>query len=349
MNEAPDPSVPARPTEPNLPSDRAAADRPGFKGFKDAYKALRAVQPPMSDDVRNDYISRVRACPSARYIAFRLLSLRAVGEMQTKLTPFIASLEEILYAGTAPIDLRNCESIEALRGLVADRLATVRDKKDLKRFASTGSHLPIMYGIVRAWDDPVRFQAGLEALASAFDRLNNPKRSDTARPSNSLEIVARGIVTRVPEKPLIGKALPEILKIGQSLFRQAEETNRDNLALQSQLAAAEARTQSAQEKLEGALQENAEVRARETSFRADVAKLRSDLEREKEHFERLKGHAQQDRERAISDAVARLRSEVSRRLGNIRLFADREQPNRQGILNLVSEIAEALTVDRPDT
>lgn len=348
MNEAPEP-VPARPTETNLQSDQAGAGRSGFKGYKDAYKALRAVQPPMSDDVRSDFISRVKACPSARYIAFRLLSLRAVGEMQTKLTPFIASLEEILYAGTAPVDLRNCESIEALRGFVADRLATVRDKKDLKQFASTGSHLPIMYGIVRSWDDPVRFQAGLEALASAFDQVNKPKRSDKAKPSNSLEIVARAIVTRVPEKPLIGKALPEILKIGQSLFRQAEETNRDNLALQSDLAAADARAQSVQEQLEGAQQENVEVRARETSLRAEVAKLRSDLERENEHFERLKGHAEQDRERAVSDAVARLRSEVSRRLENIRLFADREQPNRQGILNLVAEIAQALTGDGPDT
>ena len=49
---------------------------------------------------------------------------------------------------------------------------------------------------------------------------------------------------------------------------------------------------------------------------------------------------------AVHDTVARVRSDVLMRLENIRLFADREEPNRQGILNLVREIQDALQAHR---
>jgi molecular chaperone GrpE (heat shock protein) len=73
-----------------------------------------------------------------------------------------------------------------------------------------------------------------------------------------------------------------------------------------------------------------------------VDELQGILKEEKEHFATLKAHNEEERKKAVKDAVARVRSDVLMRLENIRLFADRKEPNRQGILNLVREIQDAL-------
>jgi molecular chaperone GrpE (heat shock protein) len=77
-------------------------------------------------------------------------------------------------------------------------------------------------------------------------------------------------------------------------------------------------------------------------LRGKLDRTRAELKQEKEHFETLKAHSEEERNQAVQDVVARLRTDISRALENISLFADREQPNRQGILASVSEIKRAL-------
>lgn len=329
--------------KPEQPIGAAPADiGVAFKGYAEAYKTLRGLQPPISEDARRDYLNRVRATPSSRYIAFRLLALRAVGDMQTKLTPFIPQLEEILNADSVHLDLRQCDSIEAISKAVSDRFGGLHTKSDLKQFVGERSHLPILFGLIRVWDDPARFQAAVNAFAANLDRLSTTERSQKSSPSNNLEIVARALTRRVPEKPLLGKALSEMLKISRALFRQSEETSRENLELQSKTGRAATEIESLSVSLENETEAKENLQQDVAKLRAELSRLQSELGREKKHFETLKGHSEDDRKRAVGDAVARLRSELLRRVENIRLFADRDQPNRQGILSLLSEIGEIL-------
>ena len=131
-----------------------------------------------------------------------------------------------------------------------------------------------------------------------------------------------------------------MLKIAQALFRQAETTNRENLEFESKLAKANTDLGSLQTSLENETGAKEKLQSQVVALRADVTHLQTELEQEKEHFETLKGHGGEERKHAVNDAVARIRSELLRRMENIRLFADREQPNRQGILKLVAEIGE---------
>jgi hypothetical protein len=324
----------------NESSDSAPSETlsPIFKGYNDAYKALRSLEPPIVEATKADYLRRIRESKSARYIAFRLLALRAVGEMQTRLTPFIPPLEEILLKDSTPLDLKHGESVDDVRQALSVRLSNLRTKSDVKQFASEGFHLPILYGVIRLWDQPVRFQAAMDALATALDRAVSSKTRQKPAPSNNLEIVARAVIARVPEKPLVGKALPELLKIAQAIFRQSEDTGRENLDLQSELGRALSEIESLRTKLgqQGEVSKNLENEL--TSARRDVRRLQEELKQERDHFETLKAHGEVERKTTVQDAVARLRSEVSRRIENIRLFADRDVPNREGILNLVNEI-----------
>lgn len=326
---------------PSQPAAPALAEiNTSFKSYAEAHKTLRAALPPLSEEVKTDYVNRVRTSSSSRYIAFRLLALRAVGEMQTKLAPFIPQLEEILFADSALLDLRQCDSADAVGKAVSACLASLHTKSDLKDFATARFHLPILYGLIRVWDDPARFQSGLDAFATAIDRVSKPKKPHQGKPSNNLEILARGLIARVPERPLLGKALPEMLKISQALFRQAETTSRENLELESKLAKANTDLQSLQTRLESETEAKEKLQDEIAALRAEVTGLQTGLAQEKEHFETLKGHGKEERKRAVEDAVARIRSELLRRVENIRLFADREQPNRQGILTLVAEIGD---------
>jgi len=325
----------------NEPSEHAQSSKAeatsAFKSYKEAYKALRGLQAPISEPVKIDYIQSVRESKSNRYIAFRLLALRAVGEMQTRLTPFLSQLEEVLFKDSSLLDLRRCESPSDVNKAVTERLSDVRTKSNLKQFASAGFHLPILYGVIRVWDQPAWFQAAIDALASALDRATKSKRKPNA-PSNNLEIVARAVIARVPEKPLVGKALPEMLKITQALFRQSEDTSRENLELQSQLDRALRESGSLRRQLDEQHEITKKLETEVTAAQTKLKRLESNLKQESEHFETLKAHGEAERKTAVQDAVARVQSEVSRRIENIRLFADRDVPNRQGILNLVNEI-----------
>src|SRR5687768_10751002 len=100
-------------------SEAGGAD--AFKGYQDAYKFLRNLQPPISENDIRRYAQKIKTSKSARYIAFRLLSLRAVGEMQTKLTPFIPQLEELLLQDSSPLELGHLESLEAVAKAVSER------------------------------------------------------------------------------------------------------------------------------------------------------------------------------------------------------------------------------------
>jgi hypothetical protein len=94
------------------PLESEACDlRRSFKNYKQALKALRALKPPLNECDITGYLAGISACPTAPYVAFQLLTLRAVGEMRTRLAPFIKGLEEILHQGSELIDLRNRQSV----------------------------------------------------------------------------------------------------------------------------------------------------------------------------------------------------------------------------------------------
>jgi hypothetical protein len=161
-----------------------------------------------------------------------------------------------------------------------------------------------------------------------------------------LELLARALLARVPENPGLGRGLLELLKLTQAIFRQAVETNRENLQLESAIAAANTEIDTLRKNLAEEIATRKTVETEYMQLESQVDELQGTVKEEKEHFETLKAHNEEERKKAVQDAVARVRSDVLMRLENIRLFADREEPNRQGILNLVREIQDALQANR---
>lgn len=317
-------------------------ERRPFKNYRQAFKSLRALQPPLGEREIAKYLDAIRGCPTAPYVAFRLLALRAVGELRTRLAPFIDELEDVLHHGSEPIELRHCQTVEEIRRPILQRLEGLKGKTDLKRFAAAWDHLPLLYAVIRVWDDAARFQVAVEAIAEELGRLSAGKRSRSAATSNYLEILARALATRVPEKAIIGKRLADLLKIAWTLFRQSTDTGRENLDLQAKVATTESELSSLRDELKGQVETRMITETELASVRERLCELESKLDEEREHFNTLKGHSEQDRAKVVADAIARIRADVLRRLENIRLFADRDQPNRVGILNLINEITESL-------
>lgn len=317
-------------------------ERHGFNNYKQALKALRALERPLNERDITGYLAGIRACPTAPYIAFQLLTLRAVGDRRTELAPFINGLEEILHQGSEPIDLRNRQSVEDIQRPILQRLGGLKGNADLKNFAAAWNHLPVLYAIIRVWDDKARFQTALDALAAQVGRLTAGKRSRVTPVSNNLEILARALANRVPEKAIVGKSLAELLEISHTLFRESADMSRENLAFEAKLTAAESELSLLHDQMITEIETRQATEKQITALRKELTELQSNLKEEREHFDTLKGHSEQDRARVVADAIARIRAEVLRRLENIRLFADREQPNRAGILNLINEITESL-------
>jgi hypothetical protein len=321
---------------------KTAPESSDFKGYRDAWKMLRSFQPPISEETRTDYLKRVRSCSSSRYIAFRLLALRALGEMRSRLAPFLSDLEVLLHQDEPPLDLRAADSIDAVKRAIFDRFSGIHRKDEWKQFFITRRHLPVLYGIVRLWDDPVRFQAALDALAKVLQAPTKKKSPKTTASVNNLETVARALIARVPEKPGVGKNLPELAKVSGALFRQSEDTNRENIEYQSAVKDLNAELEGLTNQLVAEARDKKETAKENQQLREKLDRARAELNEEKEHFETLKAHSEEERNQAVQNVVAQLRTHITRALENISLFVDREQPNRQGILASVLEIKRTL-------
>jgi hypothetical protein len=69
-----------------------------------------------------------------------------------------------------------------------------------------------------------------------------------------------------------------------------------------------------------------------------LQQCRTELTAERSHTTRTGGFSDAARRQTIAQVLSDVRRGLSSRLENVRLFADREQPNREEIMGLIKEI-----------
>ena len=315
-----------------------------FGTWTECEKAFKALATPISETVREDFLSRIRASQRGRYFSFRFLVERALGDRGTKLAPFETPLLAILSEGQTLIKLEERGSREAVERSVRDRLEVVSSKDDWKRFLNSYEHLWVLYLILRTWHAEAVFTAALTAFWKCIRRLTTKgkKKSTTDDRPESLENFARTLAQKVPEKPVFNKSITDLLGSANSLIalssHLADEVMEKNRKLEALgLDHAELRLDA-----DGLRAKNERLQAKLSESKTSVDDLRGKLDREQQHFERQKGVNEELRKKMIADLLAEIRPSCLLRLQSIKGFTDRDEPNKSGIIRLANEIEEIL-------
>lgn len=158
----------------------------------------------------------------------------------------------------------------------------------------------------------------------------------------STEVFARILAANVSQKPVLSKGFTELLSSAQSLTALSCELSDDILRKDGQIRALTITESAATAELQVVKSDRRQLEANLTAAQGKIGSLEKQLADEQEHFERQRGANEEQRKKLRSDLMADLRRTCTQRLQNIRLFADRSEPNKAGIIRLVGEIEEAI-------
>jgi hypothetical protein len=250
----------------------------------------------------------------------------------------------MLAGGLPLVKLEELADRESVERCVSGYFENVQSKADLKKSLGSPDHLWILYLILRTWSSPAVMTIAMSSLARCIARITASKKKKSAsgdRPQ-STEVLARILAGKVSQKPALSKGFTEVLSSAQSLIALSWELSNDILRKEGQIRALTATEAATKAELQIAKSDRQQLEANVSTAQGKIGNLEKQLGDEQQHFERQRGINEEQRKKLRSDLMADLRRACTQRLQNIRLFADRSEPNKDGIIRLVGEIEEAI-------
>jgi hypothetical protein len=252
----------------------------------------------------------------------------------------------LLGAGETGLNVSTFVSPSEGSRWVFHELRDVNTADEWKNYLKSGRHFWLLHNVLGLTANKAALVEAMVALGECVNHVhrsgnpNSPKKAATS-PTDAQWIV-RLAKSQLSAKPELGKKFIEAVFAIGATAALSEELRSKNDRLCSQL-------QKANEDLiaERQAKDNAEVSVQRlqqelaTAVR-DLAESRTALEEERKHTLRTGGFSSVSRRETVTQVLAVVRQGVTHRLESIRQFADRENPNKDEILDLVKEIEKHL-------
>ncbi|HEY0552123.1 MAG TPA: hypothetical protein VGF13_21155 [Verrucomicrobiae bacterium] len=224
---------------------------------------------------------------------------------------------------------------------------SIKTREEGIQYLETEQHLWTLYQILRRWEDTAKFMAALVSYTDELEALTitgggGKKRRQTKKASGFSSIVTT-LVKRVPSRPAAIEPLLENLRLCRAcatasaeLQEQLETTRARNETLKTDLDGERAALASEQSAREAAESRERAIEARLTETQEKAATLEETL--------RIQAGAH-DAEKvgAVAEAITALRRKLLPELENIRLYADRTEPNTTAIIRKAQELTQFVT------
>jgi hypothetical protein len=325
--------------------------QPGFASLADAKKALKTLVPPVSEGQRLDFLAKLRESSRQRQLAFRLLAILAAsrsGRLQRLLSLFEAELVTVLSGGRPPMPaVGEMPQREVVAAWVRSQFAAAATPAEAALHLEGEQHLWPLYQILRSWADTPRFVAALTLYADELQLLataaSRAKQSRQGKRPAGFSSVVSSLVKRVPTRPAALAPLLEVLRLCRVWAAASEELQQDLADTRdySLKLKAELETERAESAAERAAREAAE--ARERGALASLAEAQATIDSLQETLRIQAGAHGAESKGAVADAIAELRQKFLPELENIRLYADRAEPNTAAILRKAQELTKFMT------
>jgi hypothetical protein len=335
----------------NPPPQEMKAIPPGFGTLADAKKALKLMTPPVAEEYRRAFMTKLSESPHPKQLAFRLLTLlvmkqagrneKVLSLLQTELTGVLAG--EI---GKCPEELPGSSSEDVIFW-VHKQFPFSLTPQEASNYLETEQYLWTLYQIVRWSEDTAKFMIALASYTDELEALtmsrNGGKKNRQAKKTSGFTPVLKALIKRVPARPMAMESFLENLRlcrafvaISAELHEQLEiahnRNNRLKEALESERAGLAA---------EKATREAVEVKA--SASDEELKKTRSEIERLEDTLRIQAGAHKAETVGTSAEVLTAIRRKLLPDLENIRLYADRSEPNAAAIVRKAQELTQFLT------
>jgi hypothetical protein len=322
------------------------AEIEGFKKWAECLKAFKDLRQPTSETERNEFMEKLAASADSRFMAFRLLCLPILGKQNRQLKGVSDPLVAILGKGEELERFERMPSPSHAANWVYRKTAWVNEIADWKDFQSQGDHLWVLYTIFRGAEQKAPFVEALTAFgecvehALSKDSQGRPKRS--APNCTDTKWMVNSLLARIPEKPSLPNSFIDNLFAITATADLAEDLRRKANGLTNQVEELNSAIEDGQRRLREAEAKNLKIEQDLVAAKRSLSETSGALMEEKLHGKRQSGFDTKARSNVINEVLAKVRRACDHRLENIKLYADREQPNREEIIESVAEIRAEL-------
>jgi hypothetical protein len=335
------------PTDPASPPPENPEVPNAIKTWRDYAKLLSQESGSFSEEKQLEFVTRIEQSPEAKLLAFECLVWLRKGQ-EAKTFRWLEQPMQRLLGGGAPFpNLTLLENPILVGKWVNEQLKPLETLSAWNAFFNSGRHLWLMHCLFQCRDKRSSLVEGLNALANGlahWQNLQSPglwkkggvQTTDPRRIAQLLEAqlapkfgLSKSFVDHVYAFSAVAEVSASARSELHAIWKQLDATQREREDEAEARKAAEARVLDLGHELE--------------NTRDQLARCRVELESEKQHTVRSGGFSEVARRETLQQVLSDVRQGLSHRLEDIRNFADRENPNREEILELVGEIQTHLS------
>jgi hypothetical protein len=317
-----------------------------IKSWKDYSKALRQEPSSLPECKQLEYITRIEQSPESKLIAFECLIWLRQSKEAKAFSWLKEPMRRVLGDGSAFPNLALLENPILVGKWVKEQLKSLETLSAWNAFFASGRHLWVLHCILQCRDKLIFLVEGLTALAdglSHWQNLQNPALWKKGGVQDADPRWVAQLLEGFTPKLKVSKDFVETVYAINSVAEVSASARSEQQAMWTQL-------DSTQRELEEEVEARraAETKAESLGHelernRNELASCRLEVEAEKQHTVRSGGFSEVARRETIQQVLSDVRQGLSHRLEDIRSYANRENPNREEILDLVQEIQTHLT------
>jgi hypothetical protein len=324
---------------------------PGFESLADLKKALKQVVHLASEEQRAALMARIGESPHPKQLAFRLLALHATGQagsLEQIVTLLQKELTGVLVGGTVNADsFLPIGSSDDVTFWVQQQFPNTKTLDEGIKYLETEQHLWILYQILHCSGNPAKFMAAIASYTDQLEALTVAGRGGNKRRRNKklsgFPTIAKTLIKRVPSRPTAIEPLLENLRLCRACIAASAELREEletlhvsNEKLKSELETQQASVASEQEMRSAA-------KSREATLAAQLMEAHDKVKSLEEALQIQAGAHGAEMVGAVAEAITALRRKMLPELENIRLYADRAEPNTTAIVRKAQELKQFVT------
>lgn len=322
----------------------------GFASLADAKKAIKLLIPPLTEEQRRAFVATLGESPRPKQLAFRLLALLVTNQagrgekllslLQPELTGVLAGAPDQTAEEMA------ARSGEDVKVWVRDQFPAIATREEGVLYLETEQHLWTLYQILRWSTDTAKFMVALTAYTDELESLTiaggGGKKRRQAKRSAGFSSLITTLFKRVPSRPSAIESLLENLRLCRACAAASAELQEELETVRARNERLKADLESERATLAAEQTAHGEARGRETTVAAQLAQAQSEMAELDEALKIQAGAHATERIGAVADAISTLRRKLLPELENIRLYADRAEPNAGAIVRKAEELTKFL-------
>jgi len=335
----------------NTLSPETKAVPPGFAKLADAKSALKLMIPTVTEDHRRAFIAKLSESLHPKQLAFRLLALlvmKQAGRYEKILSNLQSELTSVLAGGMekTPAELPG-NSTDDVRIWVRKQFPSIFTLAEASQYLETEQHLWTLYQILRWSEHSAKFMVAISCFTDGLESLTMSQSGGAkrrkAKKTNEFSFVLTTLIKRVPSRPSVLEPFLENLRLFRVFVAASTKLQEDLESARSRNDRLNAELESERASLAAEKTTRETVEAKILVADEDLKKAQAEIESLEDTLRIQAGAHQTETVGASAEVLTAIRRKLLPDLENIRLYADRTEPNAAAIVRKAQELTQFLT------